>query len=655
MLRPARMYSVDCIVHEGRRERVVSRLHSSGVAQIESVADDFVQGNSLVRLPPADGVFRVSKMMSSSRGLIGILSNYSTSVPGFIDSTLDVDRTPRTPVKPMDFQELSEYSESFLRQALSEVKACEAGLNSLRSKGKQLGEKIRRYAPLSKLPYPLEYFGLSSGLYTVVGALPVDGEGVFQERLRGAFFGFCFTMKFDEADDSSFFVVSVPSERREDLSGVLAFARFRVVEVEGSGTVAELLRTSSEELESVEKSIALEEAAMRSLYDKHYSMALVIMELLEIQKQKFEVASAFVSTGKTVLIRLWVPEKKFHALESIITEECEGLFTLEVDCDPRDAPVLLDNPGIVKPFEMFTRMFSTPVYNQIDPTILVAPAFTLFFGIMFADFAYGLMLMSLAYLLYKNYGPYSGTLKDFSLVLACFSFSSMFFGILSGGFLGDFLGKYVLGDERGSQAVALWLDPLYNGNIKTYIMLVFAIGFAHVLVGYLSGAFDAVRRGEYKRAFMDYVTMIVAPIGVVVYALNGSVVALSLSVLSLILVFVGSGLMGFYLKVSGIVGNVVSYARLVALMTSGGGIAMTVNFMASLVMSIPYVGIVLGPIVFILGHVINLGLNVLGSFVHGLRLQYVEFFGTFYEGGGVEFTPFVEARKYSKLIREEVR
>jgi len=294
-----------------------------------------------------------------------------------------------------------------------------------------------------------------------------------------------------------------------------------------------------------------------------------------------------------------------------------------------------------------------PQYNQLDPTILFAPTFILFFGLMFSDAFYGIIVLLIAHLLYKNYRAYSAALSDLSRVLMWFGFSSIFFGLLTGSFLGDFLGKYLLGRPEGSQAIALWMDPMYGSNIMLFIEFALVVGLLHTLLGYFFGTVDALKRGEYKNAILNYATMITFPFGLIAYFALGARAGLLVAGASLLLLFVGAGLMSFYIKVSGMLGSVVSYARLLALMASSAGIAMTVNFLASLSLSIPHVGVIIAPLVFIFGHVINLALNMLGSFVHSLRLHYVEFFGTFYEGGGVEFAPFAEARKYS-IVQKEV-
>ncbi|MCX6695195.1 MAG: V-type ATP synthase subunit I [Candidatus Altiarchaeota archaeon] len=654
MLKPARMYRVDCIVYERFREQLVDRLHSDGIVQVECLGDEFLKGNSLVKFRFGDDFKRVSELISKSRELVSTLSPYGVEDAGFIEGALDIDCTPKTFVTRMSFADLVDSSGRFVESSLSEAKLHEEGISILASKVKAVEEDIVKYGLLTRLKHPIEHFGLSSMLYSVVGHLPKDMLGGLTDSLAREFGGLYFASRFDERDGQCFMVAVVPASYSQELNKVLSGNQFRIIDVSGSGTVAERLERLSAELNSVKERLSQERCAMQDLYKRCYLKALVTKEVLELQKQKCEVNINFALTGKTVLLRMWVPEGRYDALEEVIREESGDLYILDVDREPVDAPVLLENPRLFRPFEMFTRMFSMPNYNQIDPTVLIAPTFVLFFGMMFADVVYGVLLFALAYWLGRSYGQYSKSIRDFSRILTYFSFSTILFGFLTGSFFGDFLGTYVIGSEKGSQAVALWLDPLYNGNMMTYLVLVFSVGFAHVLLGYFSGGFDAVRRKQYKTALMDYASMILMPVSAVAYFLTGSTAFLAVCAVSLLAIFISSGVMGFYLKVSGVIGNVVSYARLLALMAAAGGISMTVNFMSSLMLSIPYAGVVIAPVVFIGGHTINLALNILGSFVHTLRLHYVEFFGTFYEGGGVEFSPFAESRKYSKLIQKEV-
>ena len=647
------MFRVDCVVYERFRDGLLSRLHSSGLAQVDFVDEDFLAENSLFR-PASYGIEQLSELLSKSKELIELLSRYSEQQVGFLDSTLGVDRTPKTSVKEMGLQELFDSSAAFLNPRLQEFKSCEERTAFLRSRQKDITSKLSVYRPLVNLKHPLDFFGLSERLYVVVGFLPTENMPQLEESLRTELGGLYFTSKFDEKDGLAFITAASLASLSQSLDKALALNRFTPMDVEREGFVAERIRELSAQLEAVDKEISEKEAQMSDFAFRNYSQALVTQELLEIGKQKQDVCVNLASTGRTLLIRMWVPAKKFNELEELINFECEGLCIIDVQKNPADAPVLFDNPKIFQPFEMLTRMFSMPTYNQVDPTALLAPTFVLFFGFMFADVVYGILLIGIAYLLHRKYGEFSRSLSDFSLMLCWFGVSSMIFGVITGSYLGDFLGAYLLGNESGSQSVALWLDPMFNGNIMVYIGLAIVVGLVHTTLGYAFGGLDAVRRRDYKNAFLNYFTMVLLPIGLVSYALWNSTLGLIVSIVCLILVLFSSGVISFYLKVSGLLGNSVSYARLLALMAASSGISMTINFLTALSLSIPYAGFLIAPLIFIGGHVINLGLNVLGSFVHTLRLHYVEFFGTFYEGGGVEFVPFMEARKYS-IVQKEVK
>jgi V/A-type H+-transporting ATPase subunit I len=353
-------------------------------------------------------------------------------------------------------------------------------------------------------------------------------------------------------------------------------------------------------------------------------------------------------------MRLWTPAKKKRKVLALIEEETEGLCSIEVEENLTDAPILLENPPVIRSFEMLTKLFSPPKYREVDPTPFIAPTFALFFGLMLTDAVYGTVLALAAWQIAERYGRYSKSLKDVCVILMACGVSAVFWGILTGSILGDFLGKYVLGGV-GSQTVAVWLDPMYGKNAVTFLALVVTIGLAHLFTGYAIGLYYALKDGRTRDALLTYGSWFILAGGVAIIILAGSgklpentrYAGYLISAVGVALSLMRSSFMAL-MEITGLVGNALSYARLLALALTTSGIAMTFNFLASNAVKVPYVGFLLAALVFIFGHVMNILINTLGGFVHSLRLHYLEFFGTFYQGGGREFTPFTEERKYTK-------
>ena len=654
MILPERMCRMDCLVVKEYADSVVSSLHHEGIVEIQVMEDSFMAEKGIKKEKHAERNQQIVELLERGRKAAEFLNSTVGTSPNMLEEMLDVNRTERIALKRLDFPQLIDYSSRAINPLESRISELQATMRELDLKTAEKKAIEEKYSPLRGIKLNSKYFAPSHYTETVLGMVHKDGLKILEERLDGSLFGRFILIKAKDVEDESVIAVSVLKEDYGKMMHVLNALRFNRIQVNIEGDFDEVLAKNNAEIIEITAERKKMDNTLRELYDEHYVNLMASLELLEIERQRCEVYVSWGSTDSVLFMRFWAPENKFNKVEELVKKHSNKHCAIVKSTDFEDAPVLLNNPEWIKPFESLTKMFSVPKYNQLDPTILLAPTFVLFFGMMFSDAVYGLALVGVAFLLKSKYGKYSKQVKDFSLMLSFFGASAIFFGLMSGSFLGDLAGKYILGSPEGSQAVALWLDPLYKGNMMIYISLVFTIGLIHVLSGYLIGGLDSVRRRQYKSAIIDYFTVIVIPIGFIVYLINGSTIAIYTSLLGILVVFVGSGLMATYIKVSGIVGSVVSYARLLALMVSSGGISMTINFMTYLTSTIPYVGLLLAPLIFAAGHTVNLALNMLGSFVHTLRLHYVEYFGTFYEGGGSEFTPFAEARRYTRIIETEV-
>ncbi|MDD5112088.1 MAG: V-type ATP synthase subunit I [Candidatus Altiarchaeota archaeon] len=645
---------MDCLVAKDSADALVFRLHAEGLTQLGFIDDDFLVQSSISRDIPPQRLSAISLLAGRVKKSADSLAPYGAGDGDALAGLLEIDVEPKIPVLRMTFAEVERYANDALVPVEAHIGAYHARLREIDTESHEKRSLSEKLLPLKGAGLSGIQFGESAYLTTVLGTVPAEGYGQLEANLSKASGGCFLLLKAAGSDDIVHVVVSVLRRDSDALDEALRRSRFTRIAVDVESGFDDALLEAEQSLERLAAEKSGIETSLGKLNAEHYRKLLAVLELLEFERQRCEAFRSFGATERLRLLRLWVPLKDSSRVEGIIRGQTNGRYAVNSVVDAEGSPVLLSNPKWLRPFEPLTKMFSTPNYGQVDPTALLAPTFILFFGMMFSDVVYGILLIAAAYYLYKKYAAKSDSAKGMSVVLSYFGLSAIFFGLLTGSFLGDFVGKYVLGSENGSQAIALWLDPLYNGNMLVYIPLVFAIGFVHIFIGYLVGALDSIRRRQYRTAIVDYISLMLLPLGLGAYAFKGMGAGLLVSLASLILVFMGSGIMGLYLKVSGMLGSVVSYARLLALMASSSGISMTVNFMTSISLSAPYIGIPLAAAVFVGGHIINIALNMIGAFVHTLRLHYVEFFGTFYEGGGTAFEPFREERKYSLLIKQEV-
>jgi len=649
MLKPVRMAKIDCVVYAGVKDAVVSALHKNGVAQVDYVSDDALTENNLSRGMPAERVTEVSNRLFLVSKLTDTLKPYFKKNAGFVEDMLGVDTQERVTVKDLSFEKLMQEVDDFatnvdyrVRELSSQSSDSESALRDAQSEIKEL----KTYEPLD---FDLSILAESPILESVAGLIPktiLDSlEGELDEKLGGEYY-----IEFGRIAGASVpLVASTTKKHYETLLSILKKKGFMQARLSGDASVCArlrqlegLMKESESRLEDAQKKLSkLSEEKLRGL--------LAYEELLLFEKQRCEIFLRGGSSSKASYIKLFSPLKDVSNVSSVIEGASNGLCYLDVDDDPADAPTLLSNPPLFRDFEVLTKLFSPPKYNQIDPTMLLAPGFVVFFGLMLTDAVYGVGLMLSAYLIKRKYGGFSKGLREMTTIISLCGVSAIFFGLLTGSILGDLLGKYVLGGV-GSQTVALWLDPLYESNAITFLVFVCALGLIHLYVGFFFGALDELRRGNRRKALTHYFSWYLLLFGGVLIALNWGTLGAASAVAGILLLFSAYGLMVF-IDLIGLVGNTLSYARLLAMGLTTAGIAMTFNFLASMALDIPYVGIVVAAAVFIAGHVINILINTLGAFVHSLRLNYVEFFGAFYEGGGFEYTPFVEKRRITEVLK----
>ena len=391
----------------------------------------------------------------------------------------------------------------------------------------------------------------------------------------------------------------------------------------------------------------------------------VLREFLVNQRRKIEVTKSFGMTESTVAIEGWVTEggiqKTLGALEGV-----SEYLAVEISdaCEDDDPPVSLDNPKWVKPFEVLTKLYGPPNHREYDPTWIVAVSFMVFFGFCIGDVGYGLCLIA-AFLLLRKYLPLGKKAKDMLTVLTYGSVWAMVIGVFAGSWFGiptDNLPRFI-------QSIAV-LDGLKNTVIVMGVAM--GIGLAHMLVGVGVEFHDNLKEGNVADALIDQglifllfvgggiaaalfvlkVVPLTVPLLVAMVAVGGMLLLLGRSAKSIPGKLV-NGIYETYGTVVGFISDIISYVRLYALGLATFMIAYVINTMAGMVKGIaPVFGIVLMLLILLVGHTFNVAINLLGAFVHPLRLEFVEFFGKFYDDGGRNFSPLAVESKIV-MIREE--
>lgn len=422
-----------------------------------------------------------------------------------------------------------------------------------------------------------------------------------------------------------------------------------------TGTAAENDRRLQGELEANQKEReALAEQAAGYAGER---AALRLCADRTAQDVRRETAKAQLrDTGETFYLAGWFPAEDQPALKTLL----DG-YTCAWECaDPAPeeysrVPVKLKNNWFTRPLSMVTEMYSLPAYDGVDPNPLMAPFFVLFYGIMLADMGYGLLMVLASLIVTKRLKP-KGTMDHLFRLMGLCGVSTFVVGALTGGFLGDFIPQLAKLINPNTTLTAL--PALFTPLDDTLAILVGAmcLGFVQIVTGMAISFVEKLKKGQIMDAVWEEGTWWMVFLGAALAVLGVTKIVL---IVSIVMVLVGSGwnAKGFgkvtavfgslYNHITGYFGDILSYSRLMALMLAGSVIAQVFNTLGA----IPG-NIILFLVISLAGNALNFGLNLLGCYVHDLRLQCLEYFGKFYQDGGKPFQPLDIQTKYIDLVQE---
>lgn len=418
-----------------------------------------------------------------------------------------------------------------------------------------------------------------------------------------------------------------------------------------TGTAKENDKTLTENLVALEKERQETEQRIAGLGGKREAL-LEASDRAAIALRREEAKSRLVGTDKVFLLEGWLPADRCAALEKALEPFTCAIETREPTEDEYpQVPVQLKNNKLTRPLNMVTEMYSLPAYGTLDPNPLMAPFFILFYGIMMADMGYGLLMMIASVIISKKYRPKGTSGELFSLLGLC-GISTFIMGALTGGFFGDFLTQLVAIVSPGTVfALPKLFDPL--DDLTMILIGSMALGMVQIVTGMAISLIEKCKRKKFLDAFFEEITWWIVFIGIALLALGKGAAVLyvgcALVLLGPIVQGKGwgrlTGVFGsLYNHVTGYFGDILSYTRLMALMLAGSVIAQVFNMLAAMPGNV-----IAFIIISMLGNAMNFGLNLLGCYVHDLRLQCLEFFNKFYVDGGKPFRPMTLDTEYVDL------
>ncbi|MFR0824832.1 MAG: V-type ATP synthase subunit I [Anaerotignum faecicola] len=520
--------------------------------------------------------------------------------------------------------------------------------------------------PWETLDIPLEMNETEHALVQL-GAAPVKTDTVQMTADVQAAAPSVIVQEVSKDKQQKYYAFICLKEEKEQLLEALRPYNFSAVTLaDQKGTATEAMHRYEKEIEKNEKNIAEDEEILKKLvaYREHIEF---LYDSLMMRRDRARVVGDMVSTEMVFYFDGWMPAKAQPEVEALL-KEYEFYYNIEEpDPDDESVPVLLQNNSIVTPFEAVTGMYSLPGRHDIDPTAILAPFYFLFFGLMLSDAAYGLILTTLCAIILKKYKPEGTTHRMIKMFMFC-GLSTFMWGALFGGWFGNFFtvaAKTFFGKEFVIRP--LWFDPLSEPMRLLVVSLI--LGAIHLFVGMGVQAYMDIKDGRPLDALFDIGLWYLLLIGIVLFAFGGKLGAGAVGIGKIMAIVGAVGILltggrkkkGIFGKLTGGLGSlygitsylsdVLSYSRLLALGLATGVVAQVFNTLGSLAGG-GIAGSILLIVVFAFGTVFNIAINALGAFVHSCRLQYVEFFGKFYTGGGRPFAPFERKTKYIKILKE---
>lgn len=655
-------------LHENRKA-TLERLQFWGVLELNFPEEQ----EGLHKMDTVSSKQRFERRVQSLKQALEVLSQYAPVKSGMLDSLAGKDL-----VMGKDYEQVISRKKE-IRAVATEILIKEKEIAELNGAIARLENQIVSLTPWKQLDVPMNCSGTGQTAL-MLGTLPGvwDQTRILTELAELTEIAPDVTI-ITQADTCAYVAVLVMKDEAKELEEALRSIGFARPSQTSARRPAESIAALEQEIAQKKQEIqSLSEAiAQRSGSRKDFE---VLADYYQIRADKYELLGKLPMSKQTFVISGYVPANRAQVLAEDLAKRCNAAVEIEELPEEEEAPVLLKNNKFGAMSEGTVKSFGLPGKGEIDPSFLTSIFFVFFFGLMLSDAAYGFLLSLVCGILLIKYPRMGSGLRKNIQLFFWGGLSTVFWGVMFSGYFGDavnVISRVFIGKEVGIPA--LWFAPLNDPTrLLMYSML---FGLIHLFAGLGVKSYMDLKKKDIMSFIFNDLCWFLMLLGLIFMllptdlfygisqmrfsfppivgtiakfsAIGGAVGILLFSardnknpVLRIAL-----GAYDLY-NISGWLSDVLSYSRLLALGLATGVIAQVVNQMGSMFGN-SVIGIILFVIVFIAGHTLNIGINLLGAYVHTCRLQYVEFYGKFYEGGGREFEPFKQNTTYVD-IKEDI-
>ncbi len=671
MLFPRKMVKANIIAHISILEDTVDAVASAEIMQVNPVNDNLgeeIRGHLGALTTPSRHIALLEIELRMER----LLDIFSTHFPSQTSMLADLfpSASNKTKVKELDSEELLARSEKVMSGIEKELLWSNDRLSEINDELARNREKKAQVSLLEPFDMPLHYLDDGTYTFTRIGTTDDVYElGKALENIPKAAFDHVST---DLPEAPNVVVITGLTEVLEDVSKALRGKIFNELQLpELKGRPKEILADLNRNIEALEEEGEMLLDELKKLKEEWIPKIEVEMELVRIKREKYETYARFGKTENTAVISGWVEEEKKDELRKCLKDlkYVEVSFS-EPDLENDKVPSSLSKSRFIKPFEGLINTFSPPKYNDLNPTPFVAVMFVLFFGIMLGDAGYGLLLLIAC--LFIGVKIKEGFMANLAYIGKYVSVVTIITGVVTGSFFGDLLQRLIY--EKNADGT---LQPLYTISGVDFLpydslrdplplfMIGLGLGLLTIYLSVVLSAITHVKQKEMKTfVFGDVSLLILIPCMIILminllgmmdvsFLVIPALVGLGISVVLLTVINLSMPLLVLF-EITGFLGDLLSFARILALGLGTVGLAMTWNIIAEMFLPLDSVGggilkLVAILVILIFFHLFNLAFQTLGACIHSLRLQYIEFFNRCYTGGGVLFKPFRANRVFTEM------